>query len=156
MFGIADQVIDDDHKKTKSDNTFLYNGRLYTAQVKCLQTTLIKETGKTGVFQAVVQNDASDRRRLRLPNGDELETTCYLVGEYDILVTTIQPFTGNWDFIYKRNRDLTRSRFRNYTNEQREYLLATTERFTYPMYAEQGWTDNLIELLDDPELGRKI
>ena len=52
---------DDDHKKTKSDRTFVYNGRKYTVQLKSLQTGSIQEV-EPGRFKATIQNDASDRR----------------------------------------------------------------------------------------------
>jgi hypothetical protein len=152
---ITDQTVDDNHKKTKSDMTFVFNGKMYTSQVKCLQTTLIKEI-KPGVFSAVLQNDASDRRTVILPNGERIQTTCYIAGEYDILVTTIQPFVGRWQFIFKKNKDLTRSRYRKYTEEQRSYLLATSEKIFYPDYANDGWSDDLFPLLADPELGISI
>jgi hypothetical protein len=150
--GIVEQTVDDDHKKTKSDITFIYKGKRYTTQVKCLQTTLIREIS-AGTFQAVAQNDASDRRTVELPNGDRLATTCYVAGEYDILVTTIQPFVGQWRFVFKKNKDLTRSSYRKYSVEQRKYLLATTEKITYPTYEAQGWSDDLLSLLEDPDLG---
>jgi hypothetical protein len=153
--GITDQTVDDDHKKTKSDITFVFNGKTYTSQVKCLQTTLIKEV-KPGFFSAVVQNDASDRRTVTLPNGERIQTTCYVAGEYDILVTTVQPFVGRWKFIFKKNKDLTRSTYRKYTLEQRSYLLATSEKVPYPNYADAGWSEDLLILLADPELGSSI
>ncbi|MFP4436710.1 MAG: hypothetical protein ACLFVO_05640 [Chloroflexaceae bacterium] len=149
---ITEYTRDDDHKKTKSDLNFVYNGKRYSVQVKCLQTTLIKQRAD-GVFKAVAQNDASDRRRVKLPNGEELETTCYVAGEYDILVSTVQPFTGKWQFIFKKNKDLRKSQYRGYTVEQRKYLLATQEPVTYPIDESSGWTYDLLSLLADPELG---
>lgn len=121
---------DDDHKKTKSDLKFTYNGRQYSVQIKCLQTNSIKLAN--GVFSAIIQNDASDRRKVKLPNGEEIETTCYVSGEYDILVSTVQPFTGKWNFIFKKNKDLRKSKYHGYTEEQRKHLLATQEIITYP------------------------
>lgn len=150
--GIVEQTVDDDHKKTKSDITFVYNGRRYTAQVKCLQTTLIKEIGR-GIFEGKAQNDASDKRLVILPNGDRVMTTCYVAGEYDILVTTLQPFLGSWEFVYKKNKDLTRSSYSGYTEEQKKYLLATTEKIRFPSFEEMGWSDNLLNLLTDRDLG---
>ena len=153
--GITEQTVDDDHKKTKSDITFVFNGKVYTSQVKCLQTTLIKEM-RPGVFSAVVQNDASDRRTVTLPNGEKIQTTCYVAGEYDILVIKIQPFVRKWKFIFKKNKDLTRSTYKKYTLEQRAYLLATSEKVPYPNYADAGWSEDLLILLTDPELGSSI
>ncbi len=58
---------DDDHRKTKSDRTVIYKGRPISIQVKSIQTNSIKLVD--GAFTANVQNDASDRRRVKLPNG---------------------------------------------------------------------------------------
>jgi hypothetical protein len=80
-------------------------------------------------------------------------TTCYVAGEYDILVTTLQPFLGYWKFVYKKNKDLTRSSYSGYSPEQRRYLLATTEKIRYPDFAQMGWSDNLRDLLSDLDLG---
>ena len=148
---IEDYNRDDDHKKTKSDLNFTYNHRRYSVQIKCLQTNSIKLANS--IFSAIVQNDASDRRRVKLPNGEEIETTCYIAGEYDILVSTVQPFTGSWKFVFKRNKDLSKSKYHRHTEEQRKYLLATQEPITYPV-GVSGWTDDLLSLLSDPDLGR--
>jgi hypothetical protein len=142
---------DDDHKKTKSDLNFTYNDRQYSVQIKCLQTNSIKLAN--GIFRAVIQNDASDRRKVKLPNGEEIETTCYVAGEYDILVSTVQPFTGSWKFVFKKNKDLSKSKYHRYTEEQRKYLLATQEPITYPV-EDSGWTYDLLSLLSDPDLGK--
>jgi hypothetical protein len=143
---------DDDHKKTKSDLNFVYQGRRYSVQVKCLQTTLIRPVDNDK-FKAVAQNDASDRRVITLPNGDKVNTTCYVAGEYDILVSTVQPFVGEWKFIFKKNKDLRRSTYKGYTEEQRRYLLASQEIIMYPIEPDSGWTYDLISLLSDPDLG---
>ncbi len=153
VLGITEYTRDDDHKKTKSDLNFVYNKKLYTVQVKCLQTTLIRPI-ENGRFYAVAQNDASDRRTVTLPNGDVIETTCYVAGEYDILVSTVQPFTGEWKFIFKKNKDLRRSTFRGYTEEQRKYILASQEVIIYPIEADSGWTYDLLSLLNDPDIGK--
>jgi hypothetical protein len=151
--GIIEYDRDDDHKKTKSDLNFIYNRRRYTVQVKCLQTTLIRPI-ENDRFYAVAQNDASDKRTVTLPNGDKIETTCYVAGEYDILVSTVQPFTGEWKFIFKKNKDLRRSTFKGYTKEQQRYLLASQDVVIYPIEANSGWTYDLMSLLDDPDLGQ--
>jgi hypothetical protein len=137
---------DDDHKKSKSDRRFVHGGREYTVQLKSIQTNSIRD--KDGMVVAVVQNDASDKRKLSLPSGKTIETTCYAVGEYDILAVPLYPFTGKWsDFAYKRNLDLSRSRFKGYSLEDRACLLATTERITWPLGTE--WRTSLVELLDE-------
>lgn len=149
---ILDHYRDDDHKKTKSDRTFSHQGVSYSVQLKSLQTNSIRETAP-GVFAAIVQNDASDRRRVILPNGHAIETTCYVVSEYDILAVSLQPFTGTWDFAFKKNKDLRRSMSRKYADEDKPFLLATTERITFPLDPSSGWSDDLHALLRDTDLG---
>ncbi|MFZ0830249.1 MAG: restriction endonuclease [Thermoplasmata archaeon] len=136
---------DPDHKKSKSDRRFVLGGREYTIQLKSIQTTSLED--QEGRVVARVQNDASDRRKVTLPTGKVIETTCYLVGEYDILAVPLYPFTGNWaDYAYRRNRDLTRSSFRNYSKEEQECLLSTTEKINWPL--DPAWTMELRPLLD--------
>ena len=150
--GITKHYKDDDHKKTKSDRTIFHNGRMLTIQLKSFQTNTIRSTGE-GTFRANIQNDASDRRKVKLPDGSEVETTCYVVGEYDILAVSLQPFTGEWTYAFKKNKDLSKSTHTKYTEVQRSYLLATTENFIYPIAAGSHWTTNLFDLLNDPDLG---
>lgn len=143
---------DDDHKKSKSDRRFRFKGREYTVQVKSVQTHSLKDRESRVV--AVVQNDASDSRKVRLPTGRTITTTCYQVGEYDILAVPLYPFTGDWkDFAYIRNTDLHRSRYRKYTEEERACLLATTEPISWPL--DPPWTTDLLSLLD-AKVGRPV
>lgn len=148
--GITEHFKPDDHKKTKSDRTFTHLKNEYTLQLKSLQTNSIREVGP-GRFTADVQNDASDRRKIKLPTGDVIETTCYLVGEYDILGVSLQPFTGEWRFAFKKNSQLRRTTSRKYTPDQQQHLLATIEKITWPLSGD--WTEDLMMLLKDPELG---
>ncbi len=149
--GIRDHFKEDDHKKTKSDRTFAHRGRRFTIQLKSLQTNTIQETGPCQ-FKAKVQNDASDRRKIKLPNGKTVETTCYQVGEYDILGVSLQPFTGDWEFAFKKNKDLKGSTSGKYSKNVRKYLLATIEDISFPL--PQDWTSDLLSLLDDTDLGQ--
>lgn len=148
--GIKEHFKPDDHKKTKSDRTFHMRGRRYTIQLKSLQTNSIREIGP-GRFTAKVQNDASDARRITLPNSKKLVTTCYLIGEYDMLGVSLQPFTGAWRFAFKKNKDLRRTTSSKYTAYAQKYLLATLEDISFPLSAD--WTEDLLSLLDDPDLG---
>jgi hypothetical protein len=140
----------DDHKKTKSDRTFNRRGRQYTIQLKSLQTNSIRER-EPGKFTAKVQNDASDARKIKLPNGKTIITTCYLVGEYDILGVSLQPFAGEWRFAFKKNKDLKRTTSKKYTPKARAMLLATLEDISFPLPPD--WTEDLFSLLEDPDLG---
>lgn len=151
---IHESYKDDDHdRSSKADRTFIFGAKEFTVQLKSFQTHTIREIGE-GQFSASIQNDASDSRPVELPNGDRLKTACYIVGQYHILAVTLYAFEDTWTFAFKKNKDLRRSTYRGYTEEQRRYLLATLEPFTYPIPAESGWTMNLLSLLDDPDLGR--
>jgi hypothetical protein len=151
--GIKKHFKPDDHKKTKSDRTIDRNGRRYTIQLKSLQTNALREI-EPGRFSGKVQNDASDRRKIELPGGDTIETTCYKAGEYDVLGVSLQPFTGAWRFAFKKNKDLKRSTYRKYPVAVQQMLLATLEDITFPL--SDDWTENLLSLLDDHELGTPI
>lgn len=134
---------DDDHLKTKSDRTVLCGGKSVTIQIKSVQTNSIKF--ENGRFVAKVQNDASDRRRVTLPNGSKLETTCYVVGEYDILAVSLHPFTAEWKFAFKRNSQLQRTTSKKYTPRDQRYLLATLETIYFPLDA--SWTEDFDGIL---------
>lgn len=148
------QVVDDDHAKTKSDRTIPYKGRRYTIQVKSMQTNSIEPTGP-GRFKADIQCDGSDKREVTLPNGHRLSTTNLVVGEFMVLATALQPFTGSWDFAFRLNDTLERSPYRGYAEEDRQYLLKTTTSITWPL--EEPWTTDLFGLLDgSPDLGEVL
>ena len=138
----------DDHDRSanKADRTITYNGRRYGVQLKSIQTNSIARCGRDGVLIASVQNDASDRRLVILPDGTSVETTCYKRGDYDILAVPLFPFSGNWTFAYKRNVDCRASTSKKYTPEQAFHLLSTTEEITWPL--TDGWTTDLLSLLD--------
>lgn len=138
---------DHDRRFNKSDRTISTNGRLYRVQLKSIQTNSIKRNLETGLLQADVQNDASDSRTVVLPNGSSIVTTCYARGDYDILAVPLFPFTGEWRYAYKRNIDCRSTTSNKYTDEDAEYLLATTELITWPL--TDDWHDNLADLLDD-------
>jgi len=150
---ISEHYKADDHKKTKADRTFVFGERVYTVQLKSVQTNLTKEISP-GVYETKVQNDASDSRKIRLPNGHSVQTTCYLVGEYDILGVSIQPFLGHWDFAFKKNKNLKRTTSSKYRKGDRKFLLATLEDFSFPL--GPSWTTDLLSLLSDPDLGKSL
>jgi len=129
---ISDSWKYDDHDRSRpSDLAVVYKGTEINIEVKSLQTATVKRDGDTwsGRFQC----DASDRRSVRLPNGDELQTTCLLVGQFDLLAVNLFAFKDEWLFAFARNKDLPRSRYRGYTPEQREYLLATLVSASWPV-----------------------
>lgn len=151
--GINEHFKPDDHKKTKSDRTFNMGGKQYTVQLKSLQTNSIKEL-EPGRFKAKVQNDASDARRIKLPNGKRIVTTCYLAGEYDVLGVSLQPFTGGWRFAFKKNKELKRTTSNKYAPYAQKFLLATLEDISFLLSPD--WTEDLLSLLKGPDLGTPL
>ncbi len=138
---------DHDRKFNKSDRTIISNGRLYRIQLKSIQTNSIVRSLTTGLLQADVQNDASDARLVMLENGSRYVTTCYARGDYDILAVPLFPFTGEWNYAYKRNVDCRSTTSKKYAEGDRPYLLSTLERITWPLSSD--WHVGLAELLDD-------
>lgn len=125
----------DDHDRregNKSDLILTYRGHRFSFEVKSLQSNSIKPTVDGG-YKGKTQVDASDRRLITLPNGDQVETTCLLCGEFDILAINLFQFTEGWDFAFALNRDLPKSTFRGYTEAQRQYLLATLVSVSWPL-----------------------
>lgn len=155
MTGASDIRKHDDHDRSlnKVDRDFVYNGRRYSIQLKSIQTVSIVYCHSAERLRATVQNDGSDKRTVILPTGEKISTTNYKIGDYDILAVPLFPFTGEWTFAYKRNRDCRRSTYKGYSPEVQKYLLATTEIIHFPL--DEGWTLDLPELLDDT-LGEAI
>lgn len=138
---------DHDRKFNKSDRTIRANGRLYRVQLKSIQTNSIKRNLETGVLQADVQNDASDARTIVMHDGTKIITTCYARGDYDILAVPLFPFTGDWQYAYKRNVDCRSTNSKKYIEDHWAFLLSTTETITWPL--SDDWHSNLADLLDD-------
>lgn len=151
MSEIEEIVKHDDHdrKKNKSDRSFAYKSRTYSVQLKSLQTNSITYDNLGERLEANIQNDASDSRKITLPSGKVIITTCYKRGEYDILAVPLFPFTGTWDFAYKWNVECRSSSFKGYDEEDRNELLATTEKIYWPL--DDKWSSSLIEFLDKGE-----
>ena len=136
MWFSGEQVRDlhksDNHDRSrKGDLTFTYKGVEVTVEVKSLQTHSIREA--SGVYTAKFQCDASDRRQVVLPSGERIETTCLVVGQFDLLAVNVFEFQQEWCFALAKNKDLPRSRFPKYTPEQREQILATLIEVTWPL-----------------------
>ena len=136
---------DNHDRKKKGDLSFTYKGTDITVEVKSLQTATITRAG--GVCAARFQCDASDRRRIVLPNGESLNTTCLLVGEFDLLAVNLFAFRERWEFAFARNKDLPRSTYSKYTPEQQPYLLATLIAVTWP--PQPPFKPDPFELLDE-------
>jgi hypothetical protein len=140
---------DHDRTKNKSDRSFTYKGKTYSVQLKSLQTNSITYDLEKERLEATVQNDASDSRKITLPSGKEIITTCYVRGEYDILAASLFPFTGTWAFAYKWNVECRSSSFKGYDEEDRRQLLASTEKIYWPL--DNTWATDLIGMLEAGE-----
>ena len=123
----------DDHDRSeKRDLIFTYEGLEIGVEVKSLQSRTVTQL-ENSTYLAKFQCDASDRRTVTLPDGQQLQTTCLLVGQFDLLAVSLFQITGDWTFAFARNDHLPRSRFRKYTGYQREQLLATMMGVTWPV-----------------------
>jgi len=143
---VTDSFKHDDHdRSTKGDRVIEYRSRRFVIESKSLQTNSVKkvENGISGT----VQVDASDRRPVMLADGSTLNTTCLLVGEFDVLAVNLFAFFGEWRFAFAKNGDLPRSTYRRYSPEQQSQLLATSVRVTWPL--EHPFHTDLFALLDE-------
>jgi hypothetical protein len=116
------------------ESAFTYQGVTMQIEVKSIQTNSVKRlSGST--FQGIFQCDASDRRLVRLPNGESVQTTCLLVGEFDLVAVSLFQFLGEWVFAFAKNADLPRASNR-YPETIRPYLLASYRlQITWPLQA---------------------
>lgn len=137
----------DDHDRTqnKADILISYTGIRISFQLKSIQTNSIAYLTGDELLIADVQNDASDKRTITLPNGHNVETTNYKVGDYDILAVPLFPFSGEWNFAYMLNSECRRTDSKKYNEEDKQFLLKTTERITYPL--SSPWTNSLDEII---------
>ncbi len=143
---ITQSVKYDDHdRKKKGDLVITYRGHSFIIESKSLQTNSIKQAEDK--FTGTAQCDASDRRIIALPDGSSVNTTCLLVGEFDLLAINIFAFTNEWRFLFAKNSELPRSKFRKYTDFQREHLLASLVPVIYP--PEPPLYDEPFALLDE-------
>jgi hypothetical protein len=135
----------DDHDRTrKSDLVFSYKGIEISVEVKSLQTSSVRN--ENGVFTGKAQCDASDKRPVKFPDGTSLNTTCLLVGEFDLLAVNLFTFENKWNFVFAENKDLPRSKYRGYTPTQQAYLISSMIPVSWP--AQAPFTQNLFSVLD--------
>lgn len=121
----------DDHDRSrKGDLIVTYKGKDFTIECKSLQTNSIKttENGYIGKYQC----DASDRRKIKV-GSKMVETTCLLVGEFDIIAVNLFAFEEKWNFAFALNDDLLRSTFQKYPPAIRRKLLATLMPVSWPL-----------------------
>lgn len=110
---------------------------------------------------AKIQCDASDKREIVLPSGTKLVTTNYAADEFMVLATSLQPFTGDWQFGFRLNKTLERSSYHAYSEEVRQHILKTLVpiEFPVPTTLDSGnpWTTDLFALLrSDPDVGELL
>lgn len=123
----------DDHDRSKKgDLTVTFKQRLFRIECKSLQTNSIRKTDEG--FEGKYQCDASDRRTVNLRGGKKIETTCLLVGEFDIIAVNLFSFEEKWRFAFALNEDLPRSSFQKYPVSVRRQLLATLMPVTFPLH----------------------
>lgn len=136
----------DNHDRTRpGDFGFAYRGTPITVQVKSLQSNQVRrtESGYSGTFQC----DASDRRPVILPNGETVETTCLVVGGFDLVAVNLFQFGQQWRFAFAKNEDLPTSRSNRYTPDRRKHLLATSVKITWPL--QPPFRDEPFQVLDE-------
>lgn len=121
---------DDHDRKKKGDRVVRYKGQEFIFESKSLQTAMNRRTEQGWVGKAQV--DASDRRKVTLPDGSTMETTCLLKGEFDVLAINVFSFENEWRFVFAKNTDLPLSSYRRYTEYQRRHLLATLVDVHWP------------------------
>ncbi|MBI1903821.1 MAG: restriction endonuclease [Planctomycetia bacterium] len=133
---------DDHDRQRKGDRWIPYKGHEISIEVKSLQTASVVQTA-AGTFVGRFQCDASDRRPVRFPDGSTIETTCLLVGQFDLLAVNCFEFGQEWKFAFVKNSDLPRSKYKKYTDYQRQFLLQTTPTITWPLqppYRGEPWS----------------
>ncbi|MHC5053239.1 MAG: restriction endonuclease [Planctomycetota bacterium] len=128
----------------KGDISFTYKSTEIRVEAKSLQTSSVKQVDDSLVGKAQV--DASDRRAVTLPDGKEIQTTCLLVNQFDLLAVNIFEFEKKWQFAFALNRELPRSTYYKYAAKHRKYLLATNVKLTWPL--EPPFSLNPYPLLD--------
>ena len=134
----------DDHDRSrKGDLTVTYKGKQFKIECKSLQTNSIRKTD-TG-YQGKFQCDASDRRRIKI-GSRSVETTCLLIGEFDIVAVNLFSFEEKWRFGFALNDDLPRSTFQKYSPAIRRNLLATLMPVYWPL--QTPYIESPIPLLE--------
>ena len=135
---------DDHDRQNKGDHVIQYRGHRLTIEIKSLQTRMVTRDGD--LWRGRAQVDASDRRTVILADGSALDTTLLTVGEFDVLAVNCFAFGQGWNFVFAKNEDLPRSRYRNYSDEVRNQLLASLVPVSWP--PEPPFSDDLLTVLD--------
>ena len=146
--GIKNLMKYDDHDRTsKGDISFYYKGREFQIEAKSLQTNSVIQLGNDQ-WKGKFQCDASDRRKISLPNGHTVDTTCLAVGEFDIVAVSLYAFGDRWRFAFARNDMLPHpgNRSRHIAAEDQRYLIKTLIDISWPL--QPPFTTDVYSLLD--------
>ena len=138
---------DDHDRKKKGDLYVVYHNRAFDIEAKSLQTAMVQQDEKNQRWVGKAQVDASDRRTITLPDGSTMNTTLLLKGEFDILAVNCYAFDQKWHFTFAKNSDLPTSKFKQYTQVQRENVIASLVQITWP--PEPPFYADLRKLLDE-------
>lgn len=123
---------DDHNRKKKGDLYVIYHGKAFDVESKSLQSSMSVYDSYNGVWRGKTQVDASDRRTVQLPNGQELDTTLLLRGEFDVLAVNCYAFENIWRFVFAKNSDLPHSTYKKYSEEARKFLIASLIPVSWP------------------------
>jgi len=136
---------DDHDRDKKADWIFDYDEETIYCEVKSLQSnhvertdTLEEESTWTGKYQC----DASDRRPVTLPNGEELD-------EFDLLAINLFEFGGEWRFAFAKNEDLPNTPYSGYDEEIRQYLIKGTMEINWPLEDDSPYESEPWDILDE-------
>jgi hypothetical protein len=83
-----------------------------------------------GPFKGKFQCDASDRRKVILPNNAEVETTLLQSGEFDVVAACIFSFRNIWEFGFALNTELPKT---THYGENSQHLIASHVDIEYPL-----------------------
>ena len=88
----------DHDRQEKGDVGVTYRNERFRIEVKSLQTNTVTPNGDG--LSARFQCDASDRRTVTLADGTTIQTTCLLVGQFDLLAVNLFAFEKKWRFAF--------------------------------------------------------
>ncbi|MEK6589018.1 MAG: hypothetical protein AABY97_09280 [Chloroflexota bacterium] len=132
------------NKADKGDFTFTYKAKPFRLEVKSLDGPSVVNLGR-GRWEGTFQCNASDQRKVTLPNKHAINTNCIVAGGWDVLAVNLYAFGGEWRFAFARQVALPRASDM-YTPEDRPHLLASSMKITLPLAAP--YTPNLTTVLD--------
>ena len=123
---------DDHDRSNKHDLLVTYKGKSFSIEAKSLQTNTVRKIAD-GAYEGRFQCDASDKRKIVLPGGEEITTTCLRYGDFDVLAVNLFAFRGQWEFAFALNRDLPPSNYAKYPEEIRQSLIKSIIPISLPL-----------------------